>query len=161
MTAQTGRTTFKHINFIVKDSGGSLRNIPINSLSACGIEYQEEDVTAFQDAVRGRLPSMPDAPIEISGPFDTSAAQTSPALSGSHTVLSGIAGATTPLSLDIQIGIRHAWESGEPQFGITATSTSGYICTRYTVDIASMTYSARFVLFPGSALPAWGTSAES
>lgn len=160
MTAQTGRTTFKWIGFLLHD-GTALRNIPINSLTAVGVTYDEVDLTAFQDAVRGRLPSMPDAPIEISGPFDTSVVAAAPSLSGSHTVLSALNGATTPRSLDIQFGVRHTWEAGEPQFGLTSTTTSGYIVTNYTVNPQDGTYSARLVLAPGSALPAWGTAAES
>lgn len=161
MAAQTGRTTYKWIRFIIDDSGGTLRHIPINSLSVCGVTYDEEDVTAFQDAVRGVLPSMPDAPIEWSGPFDNSVAAASPTLSGSHTVLSATCGVLTPLTLDVQFGIRHTWEAGEPQFGITSSATEGYLVTKYTVDVSSMTYSARAVLFPGSSLPAWGTAAET
>lgn len=159
MTAQTGRTIYKYTDFRVDDSGGTLRSIPINSLSACGITYDEQDMTQWQDAVKNALPTFPDAPIEISGAFDTSAAATAGTLSGSHTILYNLVGATTPLSLGVFIGIRHTWESGEPVFGITSTSANGYICTRYTVDIANMTYSARFVLYPGSAAPAWGTTA--
>ena len=67
----------------------------------------------------------------------------------------------TPLTLDIHFGIRTAWDAGEPQFGITATATSGYLVTKYVVDMSSMTYSARAVLYPGSSLPAWGTTAET
>jgi hypothetical protein len=161
MTAQTGRTTFKWVQFNIDDSGSTLRSIPINSLSVVGVQYDEQDTTAFQDAVKNALPSMPDAPIEIAGPFDNAAAASAGTLSGSHTILAPINGLMTPLTLDVQFGIRHAWESGEPQFGITATAANGYICTRYTVDTSNMTYSARFVLYPGSALPAWGTAAET
>ena len=161
MAAQTGRTTYKWIRFIIDDSGGTVRHIPINSLSVCGVTYDEEDVTAYQDAVRGMLPSMPDAPIEWSGPFDNTAANASPTLSGSHTILSAICGVLTPLTLDVQFGIRHTWEAGEPQFGITSSATEGYLVTKYTVDVSSMTYSARAVLYPGSSLPAWGTAAET
>lgn len=161
MAAQTGRTTFKHVRFIINDSGAALRHIPISSLSVVGVQYDEQDITAFQDAVRGRLPSMPDAPIEFGGPFDSSAAATSPTLSGSHTILSALNGGMTPLTLDIQLGVRHDWEAGEPQFGLTKTATSGYIVTNYTVNPQEGTYSARAVLFPGSALPAWGTTAET
>lgn len=167
MTANTGRTVSRWTNFIIEDSGTTLREIPINTLSICGVTYEEQDLTAFQDAVKGALPGMPDAPIEISGPFDTTAAQTAsasgvaPALSGSHTILSGINGLSTPLSLDVQIGVRHTWETGEPQFGISQSATSGYLCVNYTVDLSTMTYSAKFVLFPGSSLPAWGTAAEA
>ena len=167
MASQTGRTVSRWVNFIIEDSGTALREIPINTLSVCGVVYEEQDLTAFQDAVKGALPNMPDAPIEISGPFDSSAAQTAsasgvaPALSGSHTVLSAINGLSVALSLDIQFGIRQTWMTNEPQFGISQSSTSGYLCTNYTVDVSTMTYSAKFVLMPGSSLPAWGTGAEA
>jgi hypothetical protein len=160
MASATGRTTFKWIVFNLHD-GTALRNIPINSLTAVGVTYDEVDVTAFQDAVRGRLPAMPDCPIEIGGPWDTSAVGVSPALSGSHTVLSALNGGVTPRSLDIRIGVRAAPEADSPQFGITSSATSGFIVTNYVVNPQEGTYTARLVLFPGSALPAWGTSAES
>ena len=145
-----------------------LREIPINGISICGIAYDETDLTAWQDAVAGALPNMPDAPIEFTGPYDVQPAQVAsatevvPALSGSHIVLEPIMGVMTTLSVDIQIGIRHTWQTGEPQFGITAVAdTDGYILTKYDVDFENMTYAARLVLYPGSALPAWGTIAET
>ena len=130
MAANTGRTVSKYVNFVIADSGNTIRDIPISSISVCGVVYDEIDVMAFQDAVKSALPGHPDAPIDITGPFDTTAAQAAsgtgvaPALSGSHTVLSPLNGAYTPRSVDIQFGIRQTWETGEPQFGITATSTS-------------------------------------
>ena len=163
----TGRTVSKFFNFVVSDSANTLRDIPVNSISVVGVTYEEQDLTAFQDAVKGALPNMPDAPIEISGPFDSTAAQAAsgtgvvPALSGSHIVLGGIAGGYTPRSIDCQFGIRQTWETGEPQFGITATATSGYLCTSYIVNPDDMSYSAKFTLFPGSSLPAWATAAEA
>ena len=160
MAANTGRTTSKWITFNVDDSAGTLRAIPINSISVVGVVYDEQDVTAFQDAVKNALPNMPDAPIEISGPFDNTAAAAAPALSGSHTVLSGINGvSTTPLALGVKFGIRHDWESGEPVFGITGSPANGYLCVSYTVNPNDMTYTAKFVCYPGSAIPAWGTTA--
>ena len=156
MAVQTGRTVSKWVLFYIGDSGnGTLRSIAINSLSACGVTYDETDLTAWMDAVKGMLPNMPSAPIDISGPWDSTAS------TGSHTVLSAINGALTPLTLDVRIGVRHAWETGEPQFGITATATAGYLCTKYDVDWNSSTYTAHFDLFPGSTLPAWGTSDET
>jgi len=160
MAANTGRTTTKWLIFNVDDSAGTLRTIPVNSISAVGVTYDMVDVTAFMDAVKGALPAMPDAPIEISGPFDTTGAQAAGTLSGSHTVLYNLPGGVTPLSLDVKFGVRQAWDA-EPQFGITSSATSGYLCESYLVDPNTMTYTARFVLFPGSALPAWGTSAET
>jgi hypothetical protein len=166
MAALTGRTVSRWVNFSVEDAA-AMRDIPINTLSVCGITYEEQELTAFQDAVKGALPGMPDAPIEVSGPWDTTAVVTAaatteaPALSGSHTVLSVINGGSDPKALDIKIGIRTHWEDGAPQFGITATATSGYLCVNYTVDLSTMTYTAKFVLYPGSAIPAWGTTIEA
>lgn len=160
MTTQLGRTVNRWVQFLVDDTAGTLRAIPINSLSVVGLVYAEQDLTAFQDAVRGVLPVMPQADIDIGGPFDSSAAQASPTLSGSHTILAGLDGETTPLSLSVNFGVRHTYEDGEPNFGITSTTANGYICTNYTVNPADMTYSASFRLYPGSAIPAWGTSSE-
>ena len=166
MAANTGRTVSRFINFSVEDDTDTMREIPVSDISVVGVVYEEQDMTAFQDAVKGALAGMPDAPIEISGPFDTTAVATAsasgavPALSGSHTVLSAINGRLHPLSLDVQFGIRQTYTTNEPQFGITATSTSGYICTSYTVG-SDLMYSAKFVLFPGSSLPAWGTGLEA
>jgi len=157
------RATFKNTNLILKDAtAGTLRAIPINSLSVVGIAYDEQDLTAWQDAVKGALPTMPDAPVEFGGPFDNSALAALPTLSGSHTLLNALNGAVAPVSLDIQFGMGGlVWAATMPQFGLTCSATSGYIVTKYTVDPSSMTYSARAVLIPGSALPAWGTAAET
>lgn len=163
----TGRTVSKWVRFVVKDSGGTLREIPISSLSAVGLVYDEQDIEAYQDAIKGALPNHPDAPIEISGPFDTTAATTvaasgvAPTLSGSHTVLNGVNGANTPLSLGVYFGIRGYWATGDPVFGITSSATAGYLCFSYVVDTGNMTYKAKFRLFPGSTAPAWGTAAVS
>lgn len=162
MTANVGRTVSRYVNFIVTDSGNALRNIPVDSVNGVGLKYDEADVTAFQDAIKNVLTGLPDMSIEISGPFDTKAADTTPALSGSHTVLAAIVGDNLAHSLDVQIGVRHAWESGEPQFGITRASAtnSGVTCTSYTVDLSAMKYSATFKVI-GSVAPAWGTAAET
>lgn len=161
MTANTGRTTSKWVNVIVGDSANTLRSIPVNSVSVVGVTYEEHDMTAFQDAVKGVLPGMPDAPVEITGPVDTAAAASVPSLSGSHTVLAPLLGGSTPRTLDVQFGIRHTWEEGEPQFGISQTATSGYILTSYNINPSDMTYTAQFRLLNGSSLPAFGTTAEA
>ena len=167
MAVQTGRTHYRWTNLIIHDYAGVLREIPISGISVCGITWDETDLTAWQDAVKGALPTMPDAPIEFTGPYDVQPAQTAsasgvvPALSGSHIVLEPVMGVMTTLSLDIQVGVRHTWESGEAQFGITRSASNGYILTKYDVDFDTMFYAARLVLYPGSALPAWGTGAEA
>lgn len=161
MTAQTGRTVSRWLQFNISDSGDTLRSIPINSINDVGLDYPYKDLTAFQDALKGALPETPDCVIKISGPFDNSVAAAAGTLSGSHTILSGIVGGNTPLSLDVQVGIRHAWEADEPQFGITASTTSGFLCTKYNVNLDDGTYEAEFSMYPGSSAPAWGTAAET
>ncbi len=161
MAAQTGKTNNFFIGFLIDDSGGTLREIPVNSIGNVGHEYDEHDVTAFQDAVKNFLTGQPIVTgLEISGPFDDSAAAAPPTLSGSHTVLNGIKGLNTPLTLDVQFGMRHAWEAGEPQFGITSTATDGVICKTYTVDPNTGLYTAVFAVI-GATLPDWGTAAET
>ena len=160
----TGRTVSRWARFVVDDSSGTLREVPINSLSVVGFTYEEMDVTAFQDAVKGALSNQPDCPIEISGPFDNSVAAAAagsgatPTLSGSHTVLAPIAGLGVPLSLGVYFGIRAVWATGDPVFGLSSSASVGYLCTSYTVDTSSMTYTAKFVVYPGST-PAWGSAA--
>ena len=161
MSAQTGRTTKKYATFIIEDSGGTLREIPVDSINGVGLTYEEMDLTAFQDAITGVLLDIPDLSIDISGPFDSSAAAAVGTLSGSHTILSAIAGDNDPLAFDVQLGIRQAWEDGEPQFGISSTTANGILCTSYIVDPGTGKYSASFRMAAGSAAPAWGTSAES
>jgi hypothetical protein len=135
--------------------------VPIDSLSAVGVKYDEQELTAWQDAVKGRLPTMPDAVIEWGGPWDTAAAATVPTLSGSQTVIYPLVGLCVPRTIDIRFGMRAAAEADSPQFGISKTATSGYIVTSWEVDMKNASYKARAVLFPGSALPAFGTAAET
>jgi hypothetical protein len=162
MAANTGRTVTRWIRFGVDDSGGTAREIPIDSISPVGFVSDETELTAWQDAVKGYLTNHPDCPIDITGPFDNSVVAgfadgaATPTLSGSHTVLAGVLGGNTPLALAVHFGIRHYWEDGEPVFGvITAGAGTGYLCTKYTIE--GEKYSARFVPYPGST-PAWGTA---
>jgi len=160
----TGRTTTKWCRFACDDVNGVPREVPIDSLSPVGFVYDEVDLTAWQDAVKGYLANHPDAPIDITGPLDTSdavglaASGAAPALSGSYTVLVPITatGFTTPLGLAVMWGIRGYWATGDPVFGIVAPSaTSGYVCTKFQIE--GEKYSASFKPFPGS-VPAWGTA---
>lgn len=165
MAVQTGRTVKRWVRFVLSDSGDTMREIPVNSINGVGLTYPEADVTAFQDALKGVLPDTPECEISISGPFDTTAAAAvaasaaAPVLSGSHTILYNLAGVQTPLSLGIYIGIRHYWETGEPVFGITGTAANGFWLREYTINMENAEYSATFVMYPGSAAPAWGTAA--
>lgn len=163
MAAQTGRTVNKYVTFLINDSGGTLREIPILSLSGVGKVHDEVDLTALQDAIKGAMSGHPAAPLDVTCPFDNSAAASPPTLSGSHTVLEPLNGLTTPLSIDVRIGIRHTWETGEPQFGITSSAANGYTVTSYNADVTGSppTCTAHMVPYPGSAAPAWGTAAET
>jgi len=160
----TGRTVSKWTRFCVDDSAGTPREIGVDSISPVGFAYDEEDLTAYQDQVKGYLANHPDAPIDISGPFSNlaaaaiSASGAAPVLSGSHAVLAPISAPTftTPLGLWIGFGIQGWWTTGDPAFGVIAPSAnSGYVCTKYTVEGAK--YSARFVPYPGT-VPAWVTA---
>jgi hypothetical protein len=148
----------------VDDSGGTPREIPVDSISPVGFVFDEVDVTAYQDAVKGYLAGHPDAPIEITGPWSNlavaaaAASAAAPVLSGSHTVLAAISAPTftTPLGLAVMYGIRGYWATGDPVFGVVSPSaTSGYQCTAYTID--GEKYTAKFAVYPGTT-PAFGTA---
>jgi len=172
MAVQTGRSVSKWSKFQIDDSAGTLRDIPINSINGIALPMEEVDVTAFQDAVKSALQGQPDFTLTIGGPWDTTAAQAASAsgaaaaLSGSHTVLApllaaAIAGTDLPLTFGFYQGVRHYWETGEPCFGLSGTATNGCRVFEYSFDPGAGTYSAKFRMSPGSAVPAWGTAAFS
>ena len=152
MAALTGRTHSKFITIKLDNSGGTLTDISayVNNVGTVGVTYDTQDVTAFSDGVKNIVIGHGAAPLTIGGPIDTVI----------HAHMTGINGLATPLSLDIQFGIRAAWESGAPQFGITSSASSGYLCHSYTVDPVANTWSAQLDVF-GPTSPAWGSAAES
>jgi len=152
MAVNTGRTVSRFVTFWFSD--GTMRQLPVDSINGVGLTYEETELTAFQDAIKGALPNTPDCQIDITGPFDTTA-------NGAHAVLSAANGVMTPRSLDVKVGMRQTYAEGEPQFGSTASATSGWICTSYIVDVNASKYSAKFRLFPGSSAPAWGVASEA
>ena len=160
----TGRTVDRWTRVLIDDSAGTPREIPVTTLSPVGFVYDEEELTPYQDAVKGYLAKHPDAPVDFGGPFDTAAAAAAaasgaaPVLSGSHTVLNPISALTftTPLGFCVCYGMRGYWITGEPVFGVVAPSaTSGYVCTKYVKN--GPMYEARVVPYPGTT-PAWGTA---
>lgn len=155
MTASTGRTTSNYTLVYIDDSAGTLRSIAVNNIGGIGLEYEENDVTAWYDAIKGVLLGQPSFSTTISGPVDTTAD------TGNHVVLTGVAGKNTPLAFDVRLGIRHTWEAGEPVFGITATAANGVLVKSYKVNPESMTYTAEIVMAAGSAAPEWGTAAHT
>ncbi len=166
MAVQTGRTVGKHVKIQIHDTGAAFRDIAVTSINGVGLTFPEVDVSAIQDAVKGMLNGQPDYTLELSGPFSNKAAVTASAkatvaaLSGSHTVLNALPDALIPLGFAIFIGIRHTWVTGEPSFGLSATTGvggNGLLCMNYNVDPIASTYTATFRMSPGSAVPAWGT----
>ena|SRR3990167_3151214 len=161
MAVQTGRTVNKYIDVIIDDSGGTIRSIPVDSIGGLALPHDEVELFAFQDAIKGVLLGLPNFSCTITGPWDTTAVQTVGTLSGSHTVLNGVNGLNVPLTFDVQVGMRHAWEAGEPQFGITSTAANGMLVSNYEVDLNTGKYSATIRVASGSTAPAWGTAAEA
>jgi hypothetical protein len=152
MAALTGRTHAKHITVKLDNSGGTLTDITpyTNTIGSVGLTFDTQDVTAFSDGSKNIVIGQPTASLAIGGPFDTVI----------HAQMIAINGVATPLSLDIQIGVRAAWEAGAPQFGISSSASSGYLCHSYMVDMGANTWSATLDVF-GPTAPAWGVAAES
>lgn len=152
MTAQTGRTHSKWLTVKVDNSAGALTDISayVSTLSQFGKTYDTQDVTALSDAIKNVVVGHPAAPLTLGGPIDTVII----------THMAAINGTGTPLSLDLQMGIRHAWEATEPQFGVTSSASSGYLCHGFTVDPVANTWSASFDMF-GPTSPEFGTAAET
>lgn len=150
--ATTGRTHSKHVTVKLDNSAGTLTDITayVNNIGTVGTTFETQDVTAFSDGAKNVVIGQPTAALTLSGPFDTVI----------HSHMTGINGLATPLSLDIQFGIVTAWDAGEPQFGITSSATSGYLCHSYLVDIQANTWTAQLDVF-GATAPAWGTAAET
>lgn len=147
MTAQTGRTHNKWTQFWLDNSAGTFTNLSAyaNSVGAVGLDYEVVDVTAFSDTVKNMLTGYPTADIQVTFPFDTTVITHLSALDPD-----------TPLSLGIYYGIRHAWEAGEPTFGISMDTTHGYIFNGFTASEGTIT--AKFSVF-GATAPAWSTAA--
>lgn len=147
MTAQTGRMHSKHTQFWLDNSSGTLTNLSAyaDNVGAVGLDHETVDVTAFSDSVKNFLIGYPTADLQITFPADTVVITHLAALS-----------TTTPLSLGIYYGVRHAWESGEPTFGLSSSATSGYLYGGFTLSDGKIT--AKFTVF-GPTAPAWGTTA--
>ena len=88
----TGRTVDKWTRFGIDDSSGTPREIPVATITPVGFVYDEADLTAFQDQVKGYLAEHPDSAIDITGPWGNLAAAglaasaAAPTLSGAHTI---------------------------------------------------------------------------
>lgn len=156
MAVQTGRTIQEFEKLLMGAAGGSMTDMKINSRGEIGIDYTEEEMSAWSDTVKGVIMGQANFSLDFGGPVDNTAS------TGPSTLLRSWHANHTLLSFDLQQGVRHAWESGEQQFGLTgviATNT-GVIVTKYK-ESGGM-YSATIRCTAGCAtLPAWGTAAET
>ena len=155
MTAQTGRTVQDFTKLYIS-SGAAMVDMKINTLGDLGLDYEEHDMTSWSDAVKGVLVGTPDFTLDFGGPVDNTAT------TGPSTVLRAKVGVMTASSFDVQLGVRHAWESGEQQFGVSGVvaTNSGIMVTKYKESGGF--YSATIRMIAGSAAaPAWGTAAET
>ena len=155
MTVQTGRRVSD--NTVLKiSSGASMYDMKIDSLGDVGFDYPTTDMSSWSDAIHGVLAGKPGVfELDFGGPVDNTAT------SGPSTILRAKVGSNTASSFDVQMGVRHAYEEGEDQFGMTAdiSDNFGIIITSYKE--AAGRYSAHMAITPGSPLPAWGTASEA
>jgi len=154
MTAQTGRTIPDFTKLYIS-SGAAMVDMKIDTLGDLGLDYEETELSSWSDAIKGVLVGTPDFVLEFGGPVDNTAT------TGPSTILRGKVGSNTASSFDVQVGVRHAWEATEQQFGISAivTTNTGIIITQYKEKDGK--YTARMRMVSGSATaPAWGTAAE-
>lgn len=160
----TGRTSPRFTKFQIEDTGGIMRDVPVKTLGNVGLTYDEIDLAALQELVKGFMSGQANFSLTITGPFDNSAAVAAggsgtaaeDSLSGSHTVLEPLNGGLTAKSFGVYFGIQAHWATGDPVFG----AVDSIIVTDYTVDPATGMYSCKIVKAAGAANdPDWGTAA--
>lgn len=140
----TGKTHDRYVNVIYNSQTIPCR---INNMSGVGITYDEADITTFCDALHMFVLGQGNVEITLSGPFDNTAT------SGAHAVFSAAVGNQTGYTLTIQIGIRAAATTGDPEFEATLMLTTSYV-----VNMGSGVPTWTATLKPGTgAAAAWGT----
>ena len=150
MTVQAGRTNIKFVGFWLDNSSGTLTDLTayLKNPGTVGAIYDTLAVEAVSDGSKNVVVGIPAMPLSIEFVWDTVILAHLTALNPQ-----------TPLSLDIRYGIRQTQVTGEPQFGITMSSTSGYVITGITCNgVESIT--ANFDVF-GATAPAFGTTNET
>lgn len=151
MTANTGRSNVIYSQFWLDNSAGTLTNLTAytKTIGDFGLTYETTDVSALSDAVKNFTKGRPEAGLDITFNLDTVVSAHLAALSK-----------TTPLTLDIRVGINHAWEAGEPVFGITSSATSGYVLTSQNVNVDAQEIKCHFDVF-GPTAPDFATAAHT
>jgi len=145
----TGKTTGRYVKILLDDSGGTPRDITasVSTIGGIGLSNEQVDVTTLSDSVMQYLSGRGDSTIELGGPFNNTAT------TGAHGVLSGLNGTNTAATLTIQIGIRAAPTTGDPEW------EGEYVVLAYPVNVGlnEVTWSATLKPAFGAATPAWGT----
>ena len=145
----TGKTTGRYVKILLDDSGGTARDISasVNTIGGIGLTNETVDVTSLADSVMQYIAGRGDSAIEIGGPFNNTAT------TGAHGVLSGLVGGNTAATLTVQIGVRAAPTTGDPEW------EGEYVVTAYTVDVGAndVTWQASLKPAFGTSTPAWGT----
>ncbi len=152
MAPKTGRTVESvYTQVWLDNASGTLTNLSAycSSVGAVGLESGTVDVTAYSDAVYNYLVDKPTAPLTLTFPLDT-------VIITHLTAINLPAARNVPLSLGIYYGVRQAWESGEPTFGISSSATSGYVPMGFKVSGGVIT--ANFDVY-GPTAPALVTAA--
>jgi hypothetical protein len=150
MTVNAGRTNIKFVGFWLDNSGGTLTDLTayLKTPGSVGPQYDVSNVEGVSDGSKNIVVGIPAMPLSIEFVFDT-------VVLAHLTALNPL----TPLSLDVRYGIRQAQVTGEPQFGISMSTTSGYVITGIKVNgVESIT--ATFDVY-GPTAPAFGTTNET
>jgi hypothetical protein len=160
----TGRFPSKYFKFQIEDSGGSMRDIAVNSINGVGITYDQQDLSALQEVLKSFATGQGTVAMTISGPASNSTAVTASttglvaALSGSITVLNGVNGGNTPLSFGAYFGTATYWTAASSDLVFGAIDC--ILVSGLTVDPSTGMYSANLCLAPSRTNdPAWGTTA--
>jgi hypothetical protein len=150
MPVQSGRTNLRYVSFWLDNNAGTLTDLTpyLKDAPSVGLEYDVSNVEAVSDGSKNVVVGIPACPLSVKFVFDTVVFAHLIALSP-----------TTPLALDVRFGIRQAQVTGEPQFGITASATSGYVITSLKVNGVE-DIDASFDVF-GATAPAFGTTNET
>ncbi len=133
------------------DSGATARLITADVMSIDGLPltYDEVEQSGYSQD-HNYLAGQADAQISLEMKFTTTA------LTGTHTVFSGIVGSNTAGTLTVALGDNQAPTSGDPEY------EGEFICTGYQVVPAKdglITATATLRVGPDAAIPAWGTVA--
>jgi len=150
MTVNAGRTNLKFVGFWLDNAAGTLTDLTayLKDPGTVGAQFEAAAVEAVGDGSKNVVVGMPAYPLSITFVWDT-------------VILAHLAALDpwTPLSLDIRYGVRQAQVTGEPQFGITMSATSGYVITGFQCNgVESIT--ATFDVY-GATAPAFGTTNET